>query len=798
MAPDTDDDPQTTVKPLFAKKQQPKPLIRNIYIEGNVHVTARALLEKIPFKPGDRFDRRKTGTMIRTIHRMNYFKNIQILTDDITPDEIDLIIVVTEKERISGVEYEGNTVVSSSKLTEKLDFDHIKTLDPEELATFAEQIKNIYREKNYHHIEVTGELRPDDKGTFIAHFTIKEGNQSIVKQVHFKGNDHIADHYLRTRIVTKEDWALGFLDHSGFYHPGALDYDKHTIENIYQSNGFLAARVADTIVEETDDGCMSVTFIIHEGEPYYIKSVAAPGNEILNEQQLLWRIPIRPGQLYSKDLIRTTMEQLRTLWGNFGYIYADVQPSVRPNEKEKTVDITFNTDLGNKIFTNRITISGNLKTRDHVIRREIIFNEGDILTSFGMDESKRRVELLGFFDQKDGVTWKIVKLDEETADLELVLNEVKTGKGQVKLGFGPQGDVQSPVPRYSLGFDISDSNLMGNGITYHISGTYAEQDQILNMVIGNRWLFDRPIYGAAELRMRRSTYEDFYITVVPPVEDILGASGTLGFRLEALNLAQLGIAGGGEKISYADSQLAHHVSNDQNIQKAIQETINIRFQPGMFDWFAASLTQDMRNHPMYPTDGYVWNFNTKIGLPVVSGGHGFGFAKIELDGRWYTPIIQEYGVTLYLHGFIGAIKTFEGYITPYRELWHIGGPASVRGFKFGQIGPTLITDNTLPSSIGAGKAALATVELQFPITNDGNMRGWFFYEGGAGWDTPPIPPAANIFLHNNQFDFRHAVGFGFSMMAPVPFRFDWGFKLDQRKKRDEQLSEIHLTATQSF
>jgi outer membrane protein insertion porin family len=802
MDQEHDDDPQATLAPaILAQKNNPiatKSSIRNIYVEGNEAVPTRAILEKVPFKPGDVFDQRKTGIIIRGIHQLNYFRNVQVMTEEIAPEEINLIIVVTEKNRISSIEYEGNSTLTKAKLDEKLDTQRIKAMDLEELHSLAQHIKSAYREKNYHHVEVISELVPDDKGTFAARFIIKEGQQSIVKQVHFKGNDHIADHYLRNRIVTKEDWILGFMDHSGFYHPGAIDFDKHTIENIYQSNGFMAARVTDTIVEETQEGCVSITFIIQEGDPYCIKSVSAPGNEILTEQQLLWRIPIRPGQFYSKELIIKTMEQLRMLWGNLGYIYADVQPSVRPNEKDKTVDITFNTDLGNKISVNRITISGNLKTRDNVIRREILFNEGDILTTYVMEESKRRVELLGFFDQKDGVTWKIIKLDEETADLELVLNEIKTGRGQLKMGFGPQGDAQSTTPRFSVGFDISDTNFRGNGITYHIAGSYSQQDKIFNISVGNRWLFDRPIYGGAEFHVRRTTYEDFFETTVPPIEDTIGGSGTLGFRMESLSFAQLSLAGGAENISYADRLVARPIPNASAAQQvAIQETINRRFQPGQLAWLGASLVQDVRNHPVYPTDGYVWNFNTQIGLPHTRGC--FGYAKIELDGRWYTPLIQEYGVVLYLHGFAGFVHTFDGFITPYRELWHIGGPATVRGFKFGQIGPTLqISPLSAGSSLGATKAILATAELQFPITADGNMRGWFFYDGGSGWDTPPIPNDAKEYVRNNSFDFRHAIGFGFSMMAPVPIRLDWGFKLDQRKKIGEQLSEVHFTATQAF
>jgi outer membrane protein insertion porin family len=199
----------------------------------------------------------------------------------------------------------------------------------------------------------------------------------------------------------------------------------------------------------------------------------------------------------------------------------------------------------------------------------------------------------------------------------------------------------------------------------------------------------------------------------------------------------------------------------------------------------------MRNHPIYPTSGYNWVVDTKTGLP--HGRGGFSFFKIILDGSWYTPIIQEYGVTLRWHAFLGFIKSINNGSVPYRELFHIGGPATVRGFKYGQIGPSL-----LGSSLGATKAFTTSLELQIPITPDGNMRGYLFYDGGAGWDTPDASQIPYTLLQNNNFDYRHAIGFGLSLAQPTPVRVDWAFKLDRKKRRGESLSEVHINMSQSF
>lgn len=768
-----------------------RPPIKKISISGNSLVATSAIKTKIPFEIGDPFDTRKTPSMIKAIYRLGYFTNVQVATENHPQAGIILFIIVTEKDRISALTFEGNSNYATEKLRKKLELSRIRTLDERELINIAEQIKKAYAEKSYHHAEVTGTLVSAKDGSKEAHFIIKEGATTTVKRVKFKGNSHIPDDYLRAQLFTREDWLLGIIDKSGTYHPDAVLQDRYTLENIYQSSGFLAARVTDVVTDEKPDGTMNITFVIDEGEPYYISKIEAPGNDILSEQQILSAIPLYKGQLYSKNLIRSTMDKLRTIWGEYGYIYADVQPAIRPDEKTKTVEIAFHSDLGNCIHVNRIDIVGNHKTIDKVIRREILFDEGDLLTKNIMEESKRRLQLLGYFDQKDGVNWRIIKKDEETADLELFVKEVGTGRIMCQAGYGMQNDSQSPTGGFSIGGSISNTNFRGSGIRYGLNGNYAVNSKAVDAFISNEWLFDRPISGSVNAYLRDSTYEDFEQTVDEPMERTAGGAIHTGFRVERLDFMHVGLALGHEDISYSTSTRAKERFADSNMQRSLQLQIDRSFQPGSILWVGGNLSQDFRDHPTYPTTGYFWNFDTKIGLPYASSC--FSFIKMGIDANWYTPLIQQYGLVFHIHGFGGLIERIKRRAIPYRELFHIGGPLSVRGFNYGQIGPQM-----LGSSLGGSRAFFVNFELLFPITSDGNMRGWLFYDGGTSWDTPDsscIPPE---FLSNNAFEYRHSVGFGFSVQSPQPIRVDWGFKLDRKKRRGENIMEVHFSSARAF
>lgn len=784
---ENDDELESAIKPGEHK------VIRKIIFEGNT-ISDNALRAKIPFREGDIFDPVKTKKLIENLYKMGFFNNIKVEIEDISPTEIDLFILLSEKKRVEQIIYNGNKRFSASDMEKKIKLADIPALDKSDLEHYAQQIKNLYAEKNYHGVKIETKLEPTERNTVKAIFTITEGAPSVVKRVNFIGNKAFTGKKLRSLLFTREDWLGSFFDKAGSYQPDALEYDKMMIENFYQSNGYLAAKVRNIDVKHdpTDASKVDVTYEIDEGDIYTIKSVSAPGNDLLNEQQLLAFIKIRPGQLYSKELIRKTMEELRAIWGQYGYIYADIDPSVVPNFDDKTVDITFNSELGNKVFLNRLNIIGNKKTRDYVIRRMVNLNEGDLLTVQGMEESKSAIESLGFFDPRTGVNWKINKIDETTADLDLMVQEIKTGKLYGQIGFGgADRDPKSPASSLKVSAGVGDRNFIGTGISYNLAVNYSREDQGVLFSLGNSWLFDRPITGAFEAYHRKTTYEEFKNLEHVPVEIITGGSTIFGYSPFGYLTTRVLFNGGIERIRYTNDIRVVSGGKTSEERLALQDRLRRQFQPGTFTWVGGSVGQDLRNHPVHPNRGYQWSVNNKTGLPVAHSN--FGFVKFEGDITWFTPLINEYDLLYIFHAHAGFVKAAPGKVIPYRELFHLGGPATVRGYNFGQIGPSLFGD-----SLGGTKAFWVNNELVFNITKDFSTRAVLFYDGGASWDTPEVNGQLANSLKNNNFRYRHAIGFGIRLTNPAPIKIDWGFKLDRNKKRGESPYEVHFTMAQDF
>lgn len=811
------DDEEETLKKSPTHINSPR-TIKQIIIKGNKTVPTEAIAHRIPYQVGEIFTSDRTRQLIQNVYSLGklpfgigYFKNIKVAAEHVGTDGINLIILVDEKDVVNDIIFKGNKHLSESDIEKKIPLDDIAVVNEEDLGKYCNIIKELYCEKNYHAVSVHAHLERVEGGVNIV-FEIDEAKKSFIKRVFFKGNTAFSSKKLRSLIFTREDWVLGFLNRAGSYQPDAIEADKYTIENFYQSNGFLHANVYDAKVDiNPDSQDIYVTFYVDEGDQYVINTVRAPGNEILDEDTLLRKISIKPGQLFSKDRIRENMENLRLLWGEYGYIYADIAPSIQPDEDSKTVDIAFYSELGSEVHLNRITIIGNAKTRDRIIRRNLLLKEGELLTTNNLDASKLRVEGLGYFDQRDGVNWKINRVGKNLADLDLILKEVKTGQVNFKIGFGGSPtDITNPNSALSVGGGISDTNLLGLGIQGDLGVELSKDRYSFNLNVTEPWLFDRPIYGSLDAFYKFSNYEDLDQTRSEIKERFAGGSLNSGFYSDKFYGTLFSFELGVNDIHYTNRP-APKADLNEVFTVEYQQILDKRFLPGFFPWVGAHASLDLRNHPMHPSRGFQWNAYCKVGIPastrvVISENdtstniviprpfekQTLGYWKIDADASWYTPLIGEYDLVFCLHAHAGIVSTFKDTQIPYRELYHIGGPASVRGFLFGQIGPTWF--NT--ESIGGTKAFWLNAELIFPISGDLSMKGAFFYDGGAGWGTPDAASIAKERLRNNNFGYRHAIGFGLRLLRPTPVKLDWGFKLD--RKKNEPASEAHLTMYHNF
>ncbi len=378
--------------------------IKDIFVENNKFVRKKLILNAIPYKPGDIFEAAKSSTALDNLYALGNFCQVALEVDKVGSDQVNLYVVVQEKKLLEELKIKGNKALSKKKIREQLNLDKLTMIDEESLRKIALAIKKLYKEENRHFVRVDTKLvvsdQSPDKAT--AKIEINEGVSSSVARVMFKGNKKIPSRTLASKIYTRENWILNFMDGAGVYKDDMLEMDKHRIAYLYRDQGYMMAKVKKVDVKFSDNKRnVFITFHIEEGDQFTIRSIKAPGDEIFLEKELTPLISLEVGEPYSQSKAIASLNRLRDLWGKKGYIYADVYPQIKPDEKTKEVDVAFHVDRGNKLYVNRIAITGNNVTLDKVIRRQLDIFEGDLITTQKLSRSQNGVEYLGYFKREE-------------------------------------------------------------------------------------------------------------------------------------------------------------------------------------------------------------------------------------------------------------------------------------------------------------------------------------------------------------------------------------------------------------
>jgi outer membrane protein insertion porin family len=797
-----------------------KRTVTDINVEGNKAISKEAILYKLPVKIGDIFSVNDTAAMIKNLYKMGYFHQIKIYAQPINDDKVELLVVVEEKPKLKSITFVGNKNIIEKDLKEAIQAENIISVSKQELKPLMLKIKKAYHKKSFHSIDVTSEIIPNDDNTVSLEFKVKEGKKSYLNRISFKGNKYIQGKKLKRIIYSQEDWLLSFMNHAGVYSTEMLEGDKYMIEDTYRNHGFVNAKVTNVDVEKDELGNHHLIFTINEGHRYRLKDVNIEGNDIVPTERLKSIIPMYPGQIYSSENLRTSMENIRMLLGEFGYIFADVEPNVSIDEKEKTISIQFNLDMKDQVYLNRLTVIGNKKTRDKVIRRQILLEEGEMITNQKMEVSKACVGLLGYFDPKGGVNWKTTRIDNTHADLDLMVKEVKTGHFTTNVSFGgTPGRVSTPATGLSGNISFGDKNFLGSGIALATSTDISQRFKSFQGSITNPWMFDKPIRGSITGYIKSSEYDDqLTIAENPPVENAVGGVLGIGYVTKLLGSVMIDGRLQFENITYTDPLVAakRFKASDQFMAQVLLDKY---FQQGTQVSLTGTISQDKRNGTAFPTNGHQWNWFFQWNWPgwkkdltlgpdckpqnVANSNPKFNYIKTELDVSWYTPLIGENDLVLCVHGNFGVVHPFKGKDVPWKNLYHVGGPQTIRGYLWGQVGPMWKDD-----SLGATKSLVINVEFIVPVTADLGTRAVIFYDGGAGWDTPYLCdfieasrrariPFERDFTNNNFF-YRHTIGIGMRMKSPSPIQIDFGIKLNPSKKFRKNLTQFHFSSDYSF
>lgn len=739
--------------------------IDEIVIEGNQRLDEKSILAVITSKPGTQVDTDDIDRDLAAIYTMGRFDDVSAEVVE-TEGKKRLFFRVVERPLVRKVEFSGNEALAKSKLSPLVTFKLPQIYKPKTAAETIAAIKAAYIEKGYHAVSVKPVLDINKKNEATVTFEISEGDKVLIDRIRFEGNDVISARKLRKAMQTEERTFMSWLTDTGTYNEEILQTDLEIIKDMYFNEGYVQVKVKQpyvTLVE--NDKYLDIFIQIVEGEQFTVGDVSVAGDLIAQDHILMERIKFEKGDIFSRKQLRDSMLALNNYYTDNGYAYVNVAPLTSTVPGENRIDIRFQVEKGIKVAIGRINIRGNTKTLDKVVRREMVLSEGDIYSSKALDESKRRVNNLGFFEEININT--SAGEDRSIMNVDIDLKEKPTGTFTIGAGY-------SSVDHFIAQGSVSQANFLGRGYKLNLSGSFGGSSTVYQVGLLDPYFLDKNLSLGFDLYKTEREWSEY-------TEYKTGGDVKLGFPVMD-DLRAFFIYRYEEKEIDDVDPFASSLIRDQEGESVLSSIF-------------MSLSRDTTDYRLDPSRGS----KSELSLEFAGIGGDEKFARTIIDHRHFFPF--KWGTVFSIHGQIGQIFEVDDQEIPIGERFYLGGIRTIRGFKSRKVGPRVrqIIETTDPLTgqvvssvgdyeyIGGEKEAYFNFEYLFPIAKEAGLKGVLFFDTGNAW------------LKGEDFfeSMRYSVGGGIRWMSPLgPLRLEWGRNLDPLQ--DEKDTELEFSIGRFF
>ncbi|MBF0204673.1 MAG: outer membrane protein assembly factor BamA, partial [Desulfamplus sp.] len=427
-------------------------LVSDVIIRGNKRIESDAILRTVKVKNGEIFNAELISKDLKKVFEMGYFEDVRI--EGKKADKgIDVIFNVTEKPSVRKIKFQGNRVYEDKEIQDVVRTGTGSILNAFKINEDIERIKALYTDKNYHNCEITYTADMLENNQADITLDIKEGKKLKIKKIEMDGNKFFTDKALKKVMKTDEKGFFSWITSSGELKRNELEQDVYRVESFYKDNGFIDAKISDPEVEFGKES-ISVKFKIQEGEQFKLGTIGFSGDLIVSKEELNKKLTIKTGDLYSRETLRINVFAITDIYSDKGFANADISPGIAKNDETKTVDVNFIIEKGSPVYLERILISGNTKTRDKVIRRQLEVYEQDLYSMSKIQKSVRNLRRIDYFENVD------IKTSRGSSNEKLNLNVEITEKATGAFSFG--GGYSSEDQLFGM-VSVSERNLFGRG-----------------------------------------------------------------------------------------------------------------------------------------------------------------------------------------------------------------------------------------------------------------------------------------------------------------------------------------------
>lgn len=721
--------------------------IASIALDGNQRIDSGAILRKIKTKAGDAYDQPTLRNDLKEIYKMGYFNDVQIDIDD-TPAGKKIIFRVIEKPLINSVIFEGIDELKEEDVKAAANIKEQFILNPVKIGEAEEAIRQLYKTKGFYNSKVTSSLSyPDDKGANVL-FKIDEGKKIYIKEISVEGNETFSDKELLKDIETGEKWFMSWLTDAGLLDMNKIQQDAQRIVAYYNNNGFLEAKIGEPQISQEEEW-LYVTFIVEEGPRYRVGTVDFTGDLLGDKEKLLSLATIRNQEYMNRQQIREDILKITDHYAEAGYAFASIRPITEKAPTGDRMDITFKISKGNLVYIDRITIKGNTRTRDNVIRRELRIAEGGVFDSKALRESTQALQRLMFFEEVN-ITPE-PSLDPDRMNVVVDVKEKSTGTFSIGAGY-------SSADNLILMGQISENNFLGRGDTLSLSANVSGNSSRYNLGYTDPHLKDSALSWGLDLFNTEREYDDY-------TKESIGGGLRLGYPI----FEKWQLFG---NYSYTDTDLT---DVSENASFIIRNSVDLHVTSAI----KASLVRDTRNKRYGASEGSRNVVSVKYGGGPLGGDAEF--TKVEGSTGWYFPM----PLRTIFHASLNAGQVFENETDklPVYERFYLGGLNSIRGFKYAKVSPI---DPISGERIGGDKMWYTNIEMVFPLLETQGLMGVLFFDSGQVLDDDEEWSDATESI-------KKATGVEVRWLSPMgPLRLVWGYNLDPINGEDDSVWDFSV------
>lgn len=734
--------------------------IKAIEITGNRKIEKDAIMAKITSKVGGEYSPETIRQDVLALFDLGYFMDIRVDRQG-SGDQIVLTYQVTEKPSITEIEYEGNSEIKNEDLAEAAGIKTYQILNMSKVKDAVDKIQKLYEDKGYFLAKVSSEVQDVKKDeTVKVVFKIQENEKVKVKKITFLGNKKIPDSELKSKMLTTEGGFFSAVSGSGQYKQEMFDRDVQILRFLYFNQGYVQAKIERPQVYVTPDKKnIYITIRIEEGEQYDVGEVDFAGDILFPREELFNSIEINKNKVFAYDVLQKDISTLTAKYGDLGYAYANVIPRYRFNDKERKVDLVFEFDKGSKVYFGHINVVGNSKTRDKVVRRELKIHEGELYNETRRRESVENIQRLGFFEDVNFKT-SVDPRRTDVMNVDIVVKERNTGQIQLGAGYGSSTG-------FTLQGSVNETNFLGKGQNIGVSINLGGDGSYFNLS------FTEPYFNDTLWSTGFDLYKSTNTGRLDYNEDHQGADVRLGHPI-AENLRAF------FKLKYDQAKLSTTCCNPDGSNITDPELFPLDTATGDTTSVSGILEYDSRNDRFSPSKGVYASLSYEY-----AGFSELKYYRASGTFRYFKNLFWD---VVFRNSFqLAQIGGIDGRPVPFNELYLLGGPYSLRGYRSYRVGkmkhsskveaqvrtdnPGLTAQQAYDQSFrfyGGTQEAMYQGELQFPLIKEAGIMGVGFYDIGSADDS-----ISNATLYSD-------VGFGIRWFSPIgPLRFEWGFPLNR-------------------